>query len=68
MIISTIFLILMSLMKNKLELVLFEKIWDIISQTGNVHKKAYCMFLKLCLQYIKIQKTIHYIASKIYFR
>ena len=49
MVIQVNFLILMGLMKNKLELLLFKKIQDIISQTGNVNKKACCIFSKLCL-------------------
>ena len=50
-----IFPLPMSLMKNKLELVslMFQKIWDITSQTENAHKKA-CSILKLCLQCINI--------------
>ena len=57
-------------MKNKLELILFYEIKDIISQTGNAKKKkAHCIlktlyvynvlkYIELCLKSIKIQKTI----------
>ena len=42
-----------SLMKHKSEVVglVFQKIWDIISQTGNAHKKACCI--------IKTMFTMH---------
>ena len=45
---SDFFIILMSLMKNKLKLILFLKSYDIISQTGNAHtQKACCIFKTL---------------------
>ena len=53
----------MSLMKNKLELVrlVFQKIQAITSQTENAHNKyvySALKYNKLCLQSIKIQKSI----------
>ena len=43
-------------MKNKLELVrlVFQKILDIISQIGNAHINKHAAFLMLCLKYIKL--------------
>ena len=41
---SDFFILLMSLMKNKLKLILFLKSHDIISQTGNAHTKSMLYF------------------------
>ena len=62
MIIWVIFLILMTRMKKKLELLLF---FEIVSKNtvhyfsnGECTQKKRVVFLKPCLQSIKIQKTI----------
>ena len=54
------FLLQMSLMKNKLESfrLVFKNILDIVSQTGNVHKKIVFYFQNYVYNVLK-QKIIH---------
>ena len=60
MIIWVMFLLLMSLMKNKLESfrLVFQNILDNVSQTGNVHKKIVLYFQNYVYNALK-QKIIH---------
>ena len=59
MIICMIFLLPVILMKNKVELILFLKYIEHYFSKGECTQKKCLVFLKLCLQCIKIQKTKH---------